>query len=621
MPITMSDQRPSRKKAMPARYRQNESGDKLSSLNGAPRARRKAASRPKVTLWRGVGGAIPTTAAKTPLSQGASNAIGTPNRQGEAGTSIGGASNSQTDDSISQKVNMQNMKAYMENLGVTLGDSRAEVTNFAKRVTNTLCALFTILTPPQVKDIEESNKDEIVENDVLLKCINEAKSAATIRETAFRDVLTNDSRRKQTKQTESHPVNNTGSIGTSTSRTEENGTPETNVQAAGGDERRATGAAERMKLQHDMDRKKNIIISGVYDGFVKFKGKKYDEDFVQNLITHLGCRDRLKDLDRVIRLGKRNPRKNRLILVRFFNEEAANEVLNRSPKLASSDAFCFAFVNEDRSREQRQMQGRRGSKSVANSAMGASEHSVKLPVSKYHNGSSGKASNNIDLTPSHPIAPEVSSSGVNENEIDLANENGLDTVEWITLSEVTVLGEAEGTAPESLLAVAPERLQRLENVVREQLIQDVEDSPEVSVENESEQLNIESQEAEAAAMDDEGREGAASSTADRVEREPEVEDTSTSAEGNSVGEVERAADQVDGGEADRVESEAEDTSTSAGGDSMGEDGRVADHEQPGGVDQVQPGAAGDDTNGNQQYRDNVVPQSGNYGVEGDSKGR
>ena len=54
---------------------------------------------------------------------------------------------------------------------------------------------------------------------------------------------------------------------------------------------------------------------------------------------------------------------------------------------------------------------------------------------------------------------------------------------------------------------------------------------------------------------------------------------------------------------------------------MGEDGRVADHEQPGGVDQVQPGAAGDDTNGNQQYRDNVVPQSGNYGVEGDSKGR
>ena len=50
MPITMSDQRPSRNKAMPARYRQNESGDKLSSLNGAPRARRKAAARPKVTL-------------------------------------------------------------------------------------------------------------------------------------------------------------------------------------------------------------------------------------------------------------------------------------------------------------------------------------------------------------------------------------------------------------------------------------------------------------------------------------------------------------------------------------------------------------------------------------------
>ena len=46
---------------------------------------------------------------------------------------------------------------------------------------------------------------------------------------------------------------------------------------------------------------------------------------------------------------------------------------------------------------------------------------------------------------------------------------------------------------------------------------------------------------------------------------------------------------------------------------MGEDGRAAD--------QVQPGGAGDDTNGNQQYRDNVVPQSGNYGVEGDSKGR
>ena len=78
---------------------------------------------------------------------------------------------------------------------------------------------------------------------------------------------------------------------------------------------------------------------------------------------------------------------------------------------------------------------------------------------------------------------------------------------------------------ENHYSVEPRRIQRLANTVREQLTQDVEDSPEVSVENENEQVNIGNQE------DDEETEGTASSTAggynmevdgrvaDRVERE------------------------------------------------------------------------------------------------------
>ena len=62
-----------------------------------------------------------------------------------------------------------------------LGETTQEVINFASRVTNTLCALFTILTLPQVNEIEKINSDEIGVNDVITEGLNTEKRAATIR--------------------------------------------------------------------------------------------------------------------------------------------------------------------------------------------------------------------------------------------------------------------------------------------------------------------------------------------------------------------------------------------------------------------------------------------------------
>ena len=70
-----------------------------------------------------------------------------------------------------------------------MASTQEDVASFMHSTKRTLTALFTILTMVQLRELEISNEQEIVDNDLLKTCINDAKSAIKIRIGVYKDNL------------------------------------------------------------------------------------------------------------------------------------------------------------------------------------------------------------------------------------------------------------------------------------------------------------------------------------------------------------------------------------------------------------------------------------------------
>ena len=173
------------------------------------------------------------------------------------------------------------------------------------------------------------------------------------------------------------------------------------------------------------------------------KNRSIDEEIVENLLDYLGCKHSLRQLLKVTRLGQRKFRRNRLMMICFDNEQAAKQILERSPRLCRSETFNRIFVNKNLPSEQRQA-FRRDGNTVAEAARGASERSGELPTNVYVNNNTTYEfiPNSSDSTPTSSSDSEYSDSEDSDVTI-IANS---DDEGWVTLSEANSDVEDDSTA-------------------------------------------------------------------------------------------------------------------------------------------------------------------------------
>ena len=107
------------------------------------------------------------------------------------------------------------------------------------------------------------------------------------------------------------------------------------------DDRRA--AAQREFDLIDADRREyNLIIHGIPE-----TDRTGDDDAIYEMLNHLQCGHRARQIENTFRLGRKQYRRNRMLLIQFDNKTAVNEVLDKAPRLTNSVLFRNFFIRRD----------------------------------------------------------------------------------------------------------------------------------------------------------------------------------------------------------------------------------------------------------------------------------
>ena len=117
-------------------------------------------------------------------------------------------------------------------------------------------------------------------------------------------------------------------------------------------DRRAAVQREFNKMDAEK-RKYNVIIHGIPE-----TDRAGDENNIYQILCHLQCANRLQQIDKMYRLGKKQYRKKRMLLIEFSSKNAVREVLEKSPRLTNSGVFGNAFIRRDMTISERQQTGR-----------------------------------------------------------------------------------------------------------------------------------------------------------------------------------------------------------------------------------------------------------------------
>ena len=100
---------------------------------------------------------------------------------------------------VSGQINIANSAEMgISDLKTTLEATRDEFTSFMSSVTGVLCSLFGVLTSTQITEIENANGEELKDDKIFNKCINQAKNTAAIREKTYKDALVAETKRNET---------------------------------------------------------------------------------------------------------------------------------------------------------------------------------------------------------------------------------------------------------------------------------------------------------------------------------------------------------------------------------------------------------------------------------------
>ena len=272
-------------------------------------------------------------------------------------------------------------------LVAALDTTRKDFLSHIKMVTGVLCALFSFLTPPQINEIEKSYENELKDNELFTKCMNDAKSTTEIKGSTYRDALINESKRSTPKTSEALPLRNAQQSNEAAQPIAQNTRDQANgvgtnqsgthidlaQRSSSGNSPPApqppppTQTRPQWLQELDNNRSKNIILMGIND-----TNNKFDDEYIVNeVLKTIGCGHRISQKTYTSRLGPKRRGKNRLVIVCFTNENAAREILNRSPGLHRNVIYGNIYIKKDLPRNQRPAYKRSPDSTLLEAAMGS----------------------------------------------------------------------------------------------------------------------------------------------------------------------------------------------------------------------------------------------------------
>ena len=90
---------------------------------------------------------------------------------------------------VEQSQSTSSVDMTIPDVNATLQTTREEIADFMTKVTGVLTALFSVITAPQVSEMENSHVKEIEENDLLNNYINHAKSVLVVKENSYKNAV------------------------------------------------------------------------------------------------------------------------------------------------------------------------------------------------------------------------------------------------------------------------------------------------------------------------------------------------------------------------------------------------------------------------------------------------
>ena len=168
--INMSGRKGSRKRTQTKRFvQENELVSKSKSKTGTQPKIPSARGRPKRKAGGATGGNLGTS---PPFLQDNEAMNGIHEENGD----ITVAQGTHEEGIEEQSQSTSSVDMTIPDVNAALQTTREEIADFMTKVTGVLTALFSVITAPQVSEMESSHVKEIKDNDLLSKCINHAKS-------------------------------------------------------------------------------------------------------------------------------------------------------------------------------------------------------------------------------------------------------------------------------------------------------------------------------------------------------------------------------------------------------------------------------------------------------------
>ena len=295
-----------------------------------------------------------------------------------------------------------------------------------------MCSLFGVLTSTQITEIENANGEELKDDKIFNKCINQAKNTAAIREKTYKDALVAETKRNETNHSgnsQPTPVSFTqtrvsqGRV-VQTTNAQRTFPPRANTQAVGsnrGTLMSSAGAGQRERdnswLQVlDSNRKYNLILFRINDT----NNKNEDNIIVEGMMRAIGCASRIAEKTNIIRLGAKRNGKCRPLMVCFSNVNAVNQVLARSPNLSRSGIYGHIYVKRDLPRDQRPSANKRDQNVFAEAGLGGGGPSV-APAARdprVHSGDAGDDENELSDIVSESDFPDTDEDRSSDDDDD-----------------------------------------------------------------------------------------------------------------------------------------------------------------------------------------------------------
>ena len=320
-------------------------------------------------------------------------------------------------------------------VNAALQTTREEIADFMTKVTGVLTALFSVITAPQVSEMENSHVKEIEENDLLNNYINHAKSVLVVKKNSYKNAVLRGSKSDErgggggTKAASNAPVGITHSPESITQNTSQNDSQTMPP-------RPISDAEHEWKIKFDEKRRKNIIVHGMYDA------NSYAEDmsFIRHMFRDIGCRENYSQISRLTRLGTRRYNRNRTLMICFDTEEAATNVLNKCKDLSNSRTYGRLNIKRDLPRDQRQVNNRSGNE-IYQASRGAQSRDDRRDGQRVH-GEKYRAipARDIDIDDNNAETADESEEGHSSNDSDLSAYDSCDS-EWTTVDDTEWVSE------------------------------------------------------------------------------------------------------------------------------------------------------------------------------------